>query len=77
MILAYISSIISEQISESDYILNSSNKDFKNSGLSKDSIIKMDKLVTVDRSLFTGELGFVSDEIMNELFIKLRKVFGI
>jgi len=37
----------------------------------------MDKLVTVDRSLFTGELGFVSDEIMNELFIKLRKVFGI
>lgn len=77
VIVAYISSKISEQISESDFIFRSSHSDFDKSGLFKDSIIKLDKLVTIDKGIFTGELGHVGDEVVNELLIKLRNVFGI
>jgi mRNA interferase MazF len=59
IIVAYISSKISYQVSETDFLLESSHKDFKDTGLIKDSIIKLNKIVTVDKNLFTGELGFV------------------
>lgn len=77
IIVAYISSKITGQISETDYVLKTSHKDFTNSGLLKDSIIKLNKLVTVDKKLFTGELGFVSKEIMEEILLRLKIVFGI
>jgi mRNA-degrading endonuclease toxin of MazEF toxin-antitoxin module len=77
VIVAYISSKITGQILETDYLLKTSNQDFNNTGLLKDSIIKLNKLVTIDKNLFTGELGFVSKEIFDEILIKLKKVFGI
>lgn len=77
IIIAYISSKIADQFSETDYLLKTSHKDFKNTGLLKDSVIKLNKLVTVDKKLFIGELGFVSKEIMEEILLRLKIVFGI
>lgn len=77
VVVAYISSQITNNIAETDYILNTSHKDFKATGLIKDSFFKIDKLVTIDKNLFTGEIGFVSTEILNELLLRLKKVFGI
>lgn len=77
IIVAYISSKISEHISVTDYLLKSSHKDFPVTGLLKDSIIKLNKIVTVDKSLFTGEIGFVSKEILDEILLRLKIVFGI
>lgn len=57
VVVAYISSKISNQISETDYLLKSSHKEFQHTGLSKDSFIKLNKLVTIDKKLITGEMG--------------------
>ncbi|MDZ4713051.1 MAG: type II toxin-antitoxin system PemK/MazF family toxin [bacterium] len=77
VVVAYISSKISIQLTETDYLLESSDKDFKHTGLSKDSILKLNKLVTIDKRLITGELGIVSDEMLNEILKRLKGVFGI
>jgi mRNA interferase MazF len=77
VVVAYISSKITDHLTETDYLLRSTDKNFSDTGLLKDSVFKLNKLVTVDKSLFTGELGFVSKEILDELLFRLKKVFGI
>lgn len=77
VVVAYISSKITNQLNDTDFLLKTSHKEFINTGLIKDSIIKIDKLVTIDKSIFTGELGFVSDEILSELLLRVKKLFGI
>ena len=77
VVVAYISSKITDHLTETDYLLTSTDKNFSDKGLLKDSVFKLNKLVTVDKSLFTGELGFVSKEILDELLFRLKKVFGI
>jgi mRNA interferase MazF len=57
VVVAYISSKISDHLTETDYILRSSDKDFANTGLLKDSVIKLNKLVTVDKKSFYRRIG--------------------
>lgn len=71
VIVAFISSVIPETSCETDFIFDINHKDFKKSGLKTTSVIKLDKLATLNKSIFTGELGFVSNETLLELNIKL------
>jgi len=77
VVVAFISSKIPPSLSETDYLLEESHKDFADTGLHKTSVIKMDKLVTINKNVFTGELGFVSERILNELLKRLRIVFKL
>ncbi len=77
VIVAFISSIIIEPIQETDYILDVEHPDFKKTGLKKRSVFKMDKLVTVEKRILIGEIGKVSDSILQELDKRLRLTFDI
>lgn len=72
VILAFISSKISQPITPTDFVLETSHPDFKKTGLKKTSVFKMDKLVTLENSILIGELGKVSDRVLSELNQKLR-----
>jgi mRNA interferase MazF len=72
VIVAFISSVIPVSFSATDYLFNSTNRDFKNSGLKKESIIKLDKLSTLNKEIFTGELGTLSADTLKELNKRLR-----
>jgi len=67
VIVAFITSVIPEKLSGTDFLFDSTNKDFKKSNLKKTSVIKLDKLVTLNKSIFTGELGFVSKNTLKEI----------
>ena len=71
VIVAFISSVIPEIICKTDYILGMNHKDFKKSGLKTTSVIKLDKLATLNKSIFSGELGVVSKDTLLELNGKL------
>lgn len=77
VIVSFISSVIPENPSETDFILETSHKDFNQTGLKKTSVFKMDKLATLEKSIFSGELGYVSDDIYKELEIRLKKVIDL
>ena len=51
--------------------------EFADSGLIKKSVFKMQKLATLNRVIFTGELGEVSDTLMIELEIRLKKALHL
>ena len=67
VIVGFISSVIPKTISETDFILNTTDVDFKSTGLKTTSIFKMDKLATLNSSIFTGELGNVSPKVLQAL----------
>ena len=77
VIVSFISSKIPNEASETDYIINEEHPDFLDTGLFKKSCFKMDKLLTIEKSLFTGEIGEVSDRIMKELDERLRNALAI
>ena len=77
-VLAFISSVVSsEPLSDTDYLLSENHPDFHRTGLKKTSIFKMNKLLTLDRSMILRRLGKVSDHIQKELDEKLKIAVGI
>lgn len=77
VIVAFISSRITEPVKETDYILDTNHPDFKDTGLKRCSAFKMDKLVTVEKTIIVGEIGKVSNSILQELDKRLRLTFGL
>lgn len=60
-IAAFIFSVIPSQIEESDFVMDESDQNFERTGLVKTSMFKMDKLATLDKSIFSDEVAEVSD----------------
>lgn len=77
VIVAFISSRITEPIRETEYILEINHPDFKDTGLKKRSVFKMDKIVTVEKKILVGEIGRVSNAILQELDKRMRVTFGL
>lgn len=71
-IVAFISSVIPAVIKETDLTLMQSTSDFHLTGLTKNSVIKLDKLATLNKSIFTGEIGELSDDLFDEAQEKLK-----
>jgi mRNA interferase MazF len=71
-IVAFISSVIPESLSASDLLLHEDHPDFERTGLIKNSIVKLDKLATLDKSIFTGEMGSLSSSLFIEAQEKLK-----
>ncbi len=78
VIVAFISSVINKaSIKEVDFILEKTNKGFPETGLKKDSIIKLGKLTTLEKNIILGELGYLSKEMMKIVDEKLKIVLGL
>jgi len=72
VIVAFISSVIPQELSKTDLLFDSKRKDYYNSGLKKISVIKLDKLATLNTSIFTGELGILESDTLNDIDKKLK-----
>lgn len=62
IIVAFISSVIPENLSKEEILISNSEQNFKSTGLIKNSVIKLDKIMTMDKKLITGELGYLSSK---------------
>lgn len=76
-ILAFITSVIPENLSDTDLFLDYDHIDFRNSGLKKPSIIKSDKIATLNRSIFSGELGRLSADTLKNIDKRLKIALGL
>jgi mRNA interferase MazF len=77
VIVAFISSVIPDNLSETDFVLEMEHKDFPKTGLKKDSVFKMDKLATLNKSIFSGEIGTLSAEILSLLEFRLKTALAL
>jgi len=72
VIVAFISSKIPNEIDETDLIIDEKEKGFKLTGLHKSSLVKLDKLVTIEKDLVVGELGYVCNNVLKEINKRLK-----
>ncbi|MCU0289578.1 MAG: type II toxin-antitoxin system PemK/MazF family toxin, partial [Acidobacteria bacterium] len=76
VIVAFISSVIPYELSETDFVLDIDHEDFVETGLKKKSVFKMDKLATLNKSIFTGIMGNISADILKQLECRLIIALG-
>ena len=57
VILAFISSIVPKTLAKADVLLQIGNKHFKQTGLKVSSIIRLNKLATIEKRLIRRRLG--------------------
>ncbi len=72
VVLAFITSYHGGSLVGTDLLICQGDPDYPATGLKVDSVVKCDKLVTVDASILLGELGSLSDALLDELNRRLR-----
>jgi len=72
VIVAFISSVIPDTFSQTDFLYDMLQPDFSQSGLKKSSVVKLDKLATINKSIILGELGSVSNRSLETINEKLK-----
>ncbi|MEK7363261.1 MAG: type II toxin-antitoxin system PemK/MazF family toxin [candidate division NC10 bacterium] len=77
VILAFISSVKPPTLLPTDLPIATSHPDFPGSGLKVASVVKCDKLATVQRRIIFGELGVLSPALLVELNACLRVALGL
>jgi len=76
-IVAFISTVIPEALSETDLLFDPDRNDFIQSGLKKSSVIKLDKLATLKKAIFTGELGTLGQQTLTAINKRLKIALSI
>lgn len=77
-IVAFISTVIpSSPTHPAHLIINDSDNFFQTTGLHKTSVIKCDKLMTVNKSIVQGLMGELPDTIMKTINTKLKTALSI
>ena len=77
VIIAFISSVIPIKVQITDLLLSQGHTDFTETGLHKTSIIRLDKIMTIEKELITGEIGCLPKKLITEIDNKLKMVFGL
>ena len=77
IVIAFISSVTSKPLAKTEFSLTSKNSGFSSTGLKKDSVFKMGKLLTVSSVLVLRRLGRITPAIHKELDNLLKKALGL
>lgn len=77
LVIAFITSRIEIADEESDLLLLQSDPEFTDTGLHKDSAIRLHRLISVPVSLIKRELGTLPEYKQTLLKKKLKQLFGL
>ena len=72
VIVAFNSSVVPDVLSDTDLLFDVSRNDFSDSGLKKKSVFKLDKIATLNKAIFSGEMGCVESETLKLIEEKLK-----
>ncbi|MCB0063154.1 MAG: type II toxin-antitoxin system PemK/MazF family toxin [Caldilineaceae bacterium] len=77
VVMAFVSSVVPTQLEPYDLLLSPSDTDFWGSGLKVSSVVRLNKLATVERRLLTRRIGSLSVARMRLVDQKLTQALGI
>lgn len=78
VIIAFISSVVEpDNLSQTDILLDSKDILFKETGLKTTSVIRTEKLATIDKRIILGELGSIDKQFMNRIDENLKIVLDL
>ena len=77
IVVAFISSKKVKKLQKTDVSIVGSEVDFYKTGLKTDSIVKLNKIATLDKKIILGELGNISKKTQNEVNKKIKVLFDL
>lgn len=77
IIVSFITSKITKHSDPSDYMIDSTRSYFKKTGLKTNSIIRFNKIATLNTKLILGELGVIPRMALTAMRPCLKAAFGI
>ena len=77
VIVVFISSRNIKKKFSFDIILTKTDKAFDATGLKVNSVIKLNKIATLDKKIILGELGCLSADMYKKVQTKLKKLFDL
>ena len=75
--VAFISSKVPNFADETEVVVNAQSPSFEKTGLLTSSVIKLDKITTIDKSLIYGELGEIDDDLRREINRKISEIYRL
>lgn len=75
VVVAFISSKLPSESSQMDVIIDRSHPEFKSSGLKATSVIRLDKIATISKTMILGELGEAGNEVKREVNKRLLATY--
>jgi len=75
--LCFISSLIPKKILNNEVLVKKEGKNFSNTGLKTNSIIKVTKIATLEKKIILGKLGILDVENLIKVKIIIKKYFEI
>ena len=75
IVIAFISSKIPVKPLETDIIIEKQKRNFKKTGLTVDSVIRIHKVVTIPYKLIKRELGQLDESLQKEINKRIKKLF--
>jgi mRNA interferase MazF len=76
VVVAFISSR-TEKPKATDITINEKHSEFKQTGFKLASVIKLDKVATISKTLIVGEIGEVGTKIKKEINRKIAEVYTL
>lgn len=76
VIVCFITSKKKGHLDHTEYKFTTNNKDFQQSGLKVDSIIRFNKIATLSKKLILGKLGVISVKTLKKLKNNFLSSFG-
>ena len=77
VVIAFISSVIPDDLLTTDVLIDTSQTDFEVTGLRVTSVLKLHRLMTISGSLILRELGELPSALQPLVAAKLKLLFGI
>ncbi len=75
--VAFISSQKIKSLQPTDVVVKNTDKFFSETGLKGDSVIKVNKIATLDKKIILGELGEINQAIQKEVNKKIKILFDL
>jgi len=62
---------------DADILISKSHPEFHLTGLKTDSVLKLSKIATLHKKLIAREIGFIGEQLRNEINKKIMKVLFV
>lgn len=76
VIIAFISSKLSNGLIDSDLIIRKQTENSIGTGFAVDSVIRLQKMLTIPTVLIKRKLGTINSSVQAEIEVKIRQLFG-
>jgi mRNA interferase MazF len=76
-VVAFISSQMPTKPSLTEVLVREDHKEFAGTGLKRSSVLRLDKVATVSKSLMLGEIGQIGESLRREVNHKLRETYQL